>query len=521
MTRRHRLALALALALLHLTTVACASEAPGTDQGGLSHAAMGHGEVDDPAGSTASPSAAADEAGEDLARRLEAAGPGDTIVVEPGRYRGNFVIRRPVTLEGEGLPVLDGGGEGTVLTIAPGAAGSTVRGLHVMGTGPGPVGTPTGVRIEADEVTVENLLVMDSYMGIQVMSARDAHLVDNTIVGFADGSVTGEMHVTGGEADMTGMGHAGSDSATGTLRGDAITLNNATSAVVAGNDITDVRDGVFLSFARDAAVRDNEVRDSRYAVHAMYATALTAEGNYFDANLAGAILMYGGPFELVGNTIVNSRSPATGFGLVLKDGAGTVLDGNVLAANRVGIKLDNGGATSSAAESAVIRDNTIGLNQVGVELMVASRGAFSGNSFVENTVPVVAEDDVTDVAWTIDGRGNHWSAYKGHDASGDGVGDVPFVQGGTVEHTLTRSPSLAALMSGPAFRLLQAIEDRWAPEDPVALDPRPLMETRSPALERSRRPDPAGTPLGLVGAALVALCALLLVRARAPRTRRA
>lgn len=501
-------------ALICAVTLGCASDptsthdhTSGMDMGGMDMGGSSDG------GSTDETS------GDELTRRLADAEPGETIVVEPGTYQGSFVVRRPVHLVGEGLPVLDGGGEGTVLRVAPGARGSTVRGLHVMGTGPGPVGTPTAIRVEADDVIVEDNLIMDSYMGIQVIEADDATVADNTIVGFEEGAVTGELHATGGDADMTGMDHGGTVSNQSARRGDAITLNNAAGAVVEGNDIDSARDGVFLTFARDATVRDNEVRNGRYAVHAMYASALDAEDNFFDGNLAGAILMYGGPFELTGNTVMHSRSPATGFGFVVKDGAGVVFDRNVIAANRVGIKLDNGGATSSDAEPALIRDNTIGLNQIGVEVMVASHGAFSGNSFVENTVHVVAEDEVPEIEWTVAERGNYWSSYKGYDNGGDGVGDLPYVQGGSIEHTLTRSPSLIALMSGPAFRLLQAVEDRWAPEDPVALDTHPMMEIASPTLAHERRSETTGARQGIVGVVLITACALLLLRARIPRHR--
>lgn len=457
--------------------------------------------------------------GRALAARLAAASPGDTVVVDSGYHRGSFVVDVPITLRGEGMAILDGGGEGTVLTITARAAGTTVSGLHVMRSGAGPVRTPSGIRIQADRVTVEGVQVTDTYMGIQVMGVRDARILGNDIEGHSDGAVSGELHATGGEADMTGMSHANSAASGGLMRGDAITLFSTVGALVEDNVISQVRDGIYLSFADGSTVSDNDVRDSRYAIHAMYATELHAEHNHFDGNLAGAILMYGGPFEMRRNTILHSRSPSTGIGLVVKDGSGATVADNVIAANRVGIKIDNGGATSSTSVPAVIRSNTIGLNQVGIEIMESSRAVISRNSFVDNTVQVVTDGDVPSVAWTDSGRGNHWSTYKGYDLEGDGIGDVPFVEGGSIEGTLVRSPVLTALVSGPAFRLLQAIEDRWAPEDPVVLDARPLIHSESPAMERAERPEPAGLPLGLVGGIVALGCVVLLVRARAPRAR--
>ncbi len=53
----------------------------------------------------------------DLARALAEAQDGDTIVIPPGDYRGPLVIDKSVTLMGEGWPVIDGSGQGDVLTV--------------------------------------------------------------------------------------------------------------------------------------------------------------------------------------------------------------------------------------------------------------------------------------------------------------------------------------------------------------------------------------------------------------------
>ncbi len=461
--------------------------------------------------------AEANALGLELAARLAAAEAGETVVVAAGEYRGNFVVRTSITLLGEGRPILNGGGNGTVLTITSEAAGTTVRGLRLVGSGPGPLNTPSGIFVTADNVTVVDVEVADSYMGIQIMGVRGARIIGNTIESFAEGAVAGEMHATGGVADATGLALINSASSGAKMRGDAITLWNSIGALVEGNTIINTRDGIFMSFAQGTTLRDNDIRDSRYAIHGMYATDLLAEHNYFDGNLAGAILMYGGPFDLRRNMILNSRSPATGIGIVIKDGAGATIVDNVIVANRVGIKLDIGGATSSASVPATVRSNTIGLNQVGVEIMQASRGRFTLNSFVENTVQVITDGEVPNIEWTVAGLGNYWSTYKGYDTAGDGVGDVPFVEGGSIARTLVRSPVMMALSSGPAFRLLQGVEDRWASEDPVVLDERPLIEMQSPVLDQTLRTESAPWWFGVAGGLIAVLAWLLLWRARSSR----
>ncbi len=459
---------------------------------------------------------AAAQAGSELMARLAAAEAGDTLVLTAGRYLGNFVIEQGISLIGEGRPTLDGGGSGTVLTIAATAQGATVRGVRVVASGDGPVDTPTGLRILADDVTAQDLEIVEVYMGIQVMGANGVRVIGNSIASFANGTVNNELHATGGEVDATGIALAGDKSTNKRLRGDGITLGNTSNAVVTGNTVTDVRDGIFLSFASDTELGSNRVTDSRYAVHGMYAERLLVEENYFDGNLAGAILMYGGPFEVRGNTILRSSSPATGFGLVLKDGSGATIVDNVIVFNRVGIKLDNGGATSSTSAPGVIRTNTIAMNQVGVQIMQASRGTFAGNSFAENTVQVVTDGEVPNIEWSVAETGNFWSNYRGYDSDGDGVGDVDFVDGGSIASALTRSPVMISLASGPGFRLLQAIQDRWASDDPVVRDRHPLVEMKSPVVTSELRPERVSAWFGIASGliALLAAGALLWGRRR-------
>lgn len=470
-----------------------------------------------PDDSLAAGTTVADVMGAELAARLAAAQPGDVLRIEAGIYRGNFVIDAGVELIGVDAPVLDGGGTGTVLTITESARGARLSGLHLIGSGPGPSDTPAALRILADDVVVEGIVVADSYTGIQVGGADSVRVTGCYIEGAPGGVLGGELHATGGLPDATGMDHMHHPDGSTRMLGDAISLLSTSNAVIEGNTIVRARDGVYMSFATDATVRGNSVSDSRYAIHGMYAERLLAEGNYFEGNLAGAILMYGGPFDVRNNTILHSKSPSTGFGVVVKDGLRATIEGNVIVANRVGLKIDNGGADSAEGAAAILTNNTIAMNQIGVELMTATTATFTLNGFVENTVQVVTDGKVHQIDWSADGVGNFWSNYKGYDSDGDGIGDIGFVQGGTIARTLTRSPVILALASGPGFRLLQAVEDRWAPENPVALDEYPLMDRRSPAVTGELRPPPAPTWFGVGGGVVAVASCWVLFRSRRPR----
>ena len=69
----------------------------------------------------------------DLNAAIAAAQPGATIQVPPGTYAGPLQIDRPITLDGQGAAVIDGGGLGDVVTIS--APDVTLRGFVIRNSG--------------------------------------------------------------------------------------------------------------------------------------------------------------------------------------------------------------------------------------------------------------------------------------------------------------------------------------------------------------------------------------------------
>ena len=352
---------------------------------------------------------------QELRDRLARTPSGGTLTVQPGVYRGALVIDRPVTLVGIGHPTLQGDGTGTVLTIR--AAGTTVRDLMIEGSGPGPVGNPAGVSVEADHVVVKDLHIRDTYTGIWVEGAKDAQITGNVIEGRKTVAVSGETPRM--DEDMAGKddGRAGHGAAQAG-RGDGVSLFNAIRPVVSGNTIADVRDGVYLEYGSGTRIECNSVVGSRYAIHSMYGKSVTVAGNHFATNQSGPVMMYGGPVTLEGNVIRDEQSAATGFGVLLLDVGGARLLRNVIVSNRVGLQIE--GPLGDPRPTAV-ELNTIALNQVGVGLYPTANAALSQNSLVENTVQVLGlgpDGGGGDSPWSRDGVGNYWSDYRGYDRIG-------------------------------------------------------------------------------------------------------
>ena len=444
---------------------------------------------------------------QELRDRLARTPSGGTLTVRPGVYRGALVIDHPVTLVGIGHAVLQGDGTGTVLTIR--AAGTIVRDLVIEGSGPGPVDNPAGVSVQADHVVVQDLHIRDTYTGVWVEGVSDAQILGNVIEGRKTVAASREDPVVmeGDMAEMSmGSGHGEAKAG----RGDGVSLFNATRPVVSGNTIADVRDGVYLEYGGGTRIECNSVVGGRYAVHSMYGKDVTVARNRFGRNQSGPVMMYGGPVTLEENVIRDEQSAATGFGVLLLDVGGVRLLRNVIVGNRVGLQIEG---PADDPRPTVVELNTIALNQVGVGLYPTANARLSQNSIVENTVQVLGlgpDGDGGNSSWSREGVGNYWSDYRGFAGPGSSVGEIPHVEGAAAGRLLASDPSLLALASSPAFTLLRAVEQRTAGQHPVSVDRFPMVDPRSPSLRSTTVHTALGT--GLVGAASLAVCSLVLLR---------
>jgi len=442
--------------------------------------------------------------GVDVQALIDAAGPGSTVEVPAGVHAGAVTIDHPIHLLGVPGATLDGQGVGSVVTVD--APDVEISGLTIVGSGRVQVGSPSGVLLtkRADRAYVHDVAVRRSYIGVTVQRAERVVLERVSVVG--DGIISGELHATG----TAGQGVGDGDGPT-LLRGDGIWLFNTPYATVRDCVIDTVRDGIYLSFGHGQVLQGNEIIDSRYAVHDMYATELTIDANRLHGNLSGLVMMYGGPVTISGNTITDSGSASTGFGAIVKDVGGATLAGNVFADNRIGLDVDDAGRTSGG--STLVQGNTIALNQVGVLLAPSADPTFSQNAFIENTTQVVLNGTgETQAAWGLDDVGNYWSDYGGFDARGDGTGDVPYTRSGRTAQLIAANPLLLALASGPAFRLLMSVEDRWGATRPTVEDRHPLTDMSAPAVSDAAQAPSA--PLWIPGALMMGLGAWALRGAR-------
>jgi nitrous oxidase accessory protein len=420
---------------------------------------------------------------DDLAGALAAARDGDTVEVRGGVHAGPFAVRHAVALVGVGQPVLDGAGEGTVLTFE--TAGGRIEGFRIRNSGDRNVKEDAGVLARGTVVVRGNELV-DVLYGVDVEAGPGSVIEGNTIVGR--------------DIDVA-------------RRGDAIRLWESPDSRVAGNTVSRSRD-VVIWFSEGVAVADNVVSDSRYGLHFMYAAGSRVTGNRFEENAVGAYAMYSADLVYEENVFRGNHGPS-GYGIALKDSDRITVRGNVLVGNRTGLYLDNSPGLPDAHNE--IRGNTIAYNDIGMAFMPSvKRNGIGDNSFVENLqqVAVLAGGDFSGNDWTPGGRGNFWSGYAGYDADGDGLGDLPYQEVSLFYDLLQRNPELRVLTLSPAQAALD-LAARTFPvfqPEPTLTDSAPRVEALPPAVPA---PEANAAPLAALAAALVALSVAVAVWATA------
>ncbi|MGA9579649.1 MAG: NosD domain-containing protein [Terrimicrobiaceae bacterium] len=397
--------------------------------------------------------------GAELQEKIDAAAPGDVVTVGPAVYRERIIIRKPLTLVGEGFPAI--------------------------------AGDDAAVFVTGNDATIEANEIEDSLHGVYLKKVSGSRVLNNRIRGkttlaAADGSIENDL------------GQSAENCDTGTLvsnrRGNGIHQWNCERNEIAGNEISDTRDGMYFSFTTESRVENNVIHHVRYGLHYMYSDANVFADNTFADNAAGAAIMFSKGLTIRGNRFVEN-SGMRAYGLIFQSVDETRLENNQITHNAVGLSFNQ------CNRNQVI-GNEITHNYIGLRFGSNSDdNRFSANVFVKNLYPVEVAGETGTNRWSVSGVGNFWEGAQGLDLDTDGVNDLPHRELDLFGVLRRDFPAIALLSESPAVKLLrfaheraklpgfQSIED----DAPLMRPPERLASTLpSLALERSdvRKHDP-------------------------------
>lgn len=376
---------------------------------------------------------------------LDAAKPGEVVRLGGGRWDGPAVIRVPLHLIGGGA-TLDGGGSGTVLTLA--ADDVRVEDLHLLHSGRSVDALDAAVRVTGARAQVRHVTAHDVLFGIFVEGADDVLVCGST------------LHSTDDEPG---------------LRGDGIRIWNGARARVEGNELAGVRD-LSIANSADGVVRGNFVHHGRFGAQLVFSPRTLVEGNVFEDNLSGVALLYSNDATLRGNRLAHSMG-VSGVCITFKDSGRGLVEDNEVIHCAVGARL-NAPTTPDATVS--FRDNRFAHNTVAMDFYGENGGhVLTGNQFVRNLVQVTGSGPMSARGQVWDG--NAWDDYQGFDRNGDGVGDTPHELYAFTDSIFMEFPRATFFRNSPALELLDFLE-RLAPFSNPELtlrDPHPVLKPPS------------------------------------------
>lgn len=381
------------------------------------------------------------------------AAPDNAVVAPPaGVYRERIVIRRPVVLDGSAGVTIDGGGEGTVVTVE--TSGAELKRLTIANSGRLHNQIDAAIRIKGGYNVVKDNVIENCLFGI------DVHQGDSNVIR--------RNRIASSDLPLE-------------MRGDAIRLWYSNRNRVESNEIVDARDFV-VWYSLDNVITGNTIRRGRYGIHFMYAHDNSAVGNEIADCTVGVFLMYSNRIEVRHNRLLRSWG-ASGMGVGFKESSEAKILDNDIVGNAIGIYIDIS-PYDPDTENA-FTDNRLAYNGVGVQFHNDWQGnVFRNNSFVSNYSQIAVNGGGTALREVF--AGNYWDDYAGFDDEKDGSGDSPYEIYSYADRLWMEVPSTGFFRGSPALELVDFIE-RLAPfSEPLLLlrDPSPMMrEPERPAAE--------------------------------------
>lgn len=373
---------------------------------------------------------------------------GDLIEVHGGIYSAPIEITKTVSVVGVNNPVIDGGGEGSLVIIT--APDVLFQGFTLRNSGTNLSHEDTAIVIRSDGVTIADNTMADVLFGIFFAEANGGIARNNYVAGITTIDVA--------------------------LRGDGIRLWYSSNVTLEGNEVVDGRD-TLIWFCDDVRVVDNHFHHNRYGLHFMYSDGALVYGNTVEHNTIGSYLMYSTGLTMQENILSHSRGNS-GYGLALKDMDDVTAVDNLIVGNRTGVFIDN--SPSSIDSFNEFTGNVFSQNDVGITALPSSaRNIFQSNAFLENTQQARAHGrgNLQGNVWSQDNLGNYWSDYAGYDSDGDQVGDMPYRSEKLFESLTDAHPNLQFFLYSPASQAINFAAAAFPSlrPDPKLIDDAPLM----------------------------------------------
>jgi len=371
---------------------------------------------------------------------VKQASEGDTILVKKGIYKeANIKIDKGITLIGEDLPTIDGEEKGEIITI--GTDNVTIDGFKIINVGVSYTTDYAAVRVvNSTGFLIQNLELEKLFFGIYLQKSNDGKVLNNKVRG---------------------------EAVTEFNSGNAVHLWYCKNVEVIGNDVQNVRDGIYLEFSDNITIKDNFSKNNvRYGLHFMFSNNNYVINNTFETNGAGIALMFS-KFMQVENNIIQKNWGTAAYGLLLKEVNDAYIKNNLFFENTVGITVE--GSNRLEYSNNDFTSNGYALKVKGA----CYQNHVINNNFLYNSFDISYNGRINDNKFD----NNFWSNYTGYDLNKNGIGDVPYRPVKLFSYIVNRTPETIILMRSLFIDIIdfsEKVSPVFTPDD--LLDENPKMK---------------------------------------------
>ena len=388
-----------------------------------------------------------------LQSAIDAAEPGDTLLLVAGTYTGSVDIHRSLTLSGSGVDgnggdsIIEGEGSSHVITVS--APDVTIRGLNIQHSGEVAEDENSGVFItaEGDRALIETNHLEHNLIGVYLKGPESVVVRNNVIIG--------------------SKFHRMND------RGNGVYLWDTPGSIIRDNDIRFGRDGIFVNGSRNNIFSGNRMTDLRIAVHYMYAHDSEVSSNTSINNHIGFAIMFSD--RIIAKNNISSADEQRG--LFFNATNYSVIEGNRVIGAEKCIFIYN-------ANFNQINHNSLEECQIGIHFTAGSeKNDIYANAFIDNRTQVKYVG-TRYIEWSKDGRGNYWSDNAAFDIDSNGIADQVYKPNDLVDQIVWRHPLAKLLLNSPSVQILKWMQSEFPGLHPGGvIDSKPLMQpTPSPVI---------------------------------------
>jgi nitrous oxidase accessory protein len=319
---------------------------------------------------------------------IDKAMPGDTIRIRAGLYKENtIIIRKPLTLIGEGYPIFDGELKQEVFIIT--SSRVNIQGIDIRNTGRSSMTDMAGVKLQnVSYVSVKACKFYNTTYAVYLQNSHYCTITGNIIQAVAKDELQS---------------------------GNGVHAWKSSHLKITGNTISGHRDGIYFEFVTASEISYNKsFNNIRYGLHFMFSHNDVYSHNVFLNNGAGVAVMYTKHVTMYKNVFDLNWGDAT-YGILLKDISDSKVISNTFHKNTIGIYME--GCNRIHIAGNAFAENGWALRiQASCEGNIVEKNNFDGNSFDVAT----NGSNMMNVF-----RANYWDKYEGYDLNKDGTGDVP------------------------------------------------------------------------------------------------